>query len=254
MKASTDHDAVAALDEAARRIRSDDDGLDAWATGYFRAHRFRFLEDIHIISRYVESPGPVLEIGCVPPFLTATLRTLGYAVSGVDLAPARFASVIRELHLDIAQTNIERQALPFDDGTFPAVIMNEVFEHLRIDPIFTLDQVRRVLVPGGRLLLSTPNLYSYRGIVNFLIRQRSWAVAAEPFAEFLKLRTLGHMGHVREYTTVELRTFLAAAGFEIERVIHRGAPASVIERVAIRISGRLRPYQTIIARRPTSPG
>jgi predicted SAM-dependent methyltransferase len=49
------------------------------------------------------------------------------------------------------------------------VYLAEVFEHLRIDPIFRARELRRVLRPGGRLLLRTPNLQSLQEIYSFLV-------------------------------------------------------------------------------------
>lgn len=49
------------------------------------------------------------------------------------------------------------QALPFGDATFDAVVMSEVLEHLSDEIIAgTLEEVRRVLVPGGRFLGTVP--------------------------------------------------------------------------------------------------
>ena len=39
----------------------------------------------------------------------------------------------------------------------------------------------------------------------------------DPIAEFGKLRSLGHMGHIREYSTREVRRFLHASGFRVRR-------------------------------------
>ena len=147
------------------------------------------------------------------------------------------------------RADFETASLPFADGTSRYAVMNEVFEHLRIDLIATMEEVPRVMAPGALLMLSTPNLFSYRGLRNLLLHRRAWAIAAEPYAAFTKLRTLGHMGHVREYTPRELRDFLSSVGFDVERVVHRGTPAGRFERTAVALSGRLRPYVSILARR-----
>jgi SAM-dependent methyltransferase len=129
-------------------------------------------------------------------------------------------------------------------------MMNEVFEHLRIDPITTLAEVVRVLRPGGRLLLSTPNLSSYRGYANLVRRGHAWAIAASPFVEYTKLRTLGHMGHVREYTPQEVGEFLYACGIRPTTLIFRGSPRTRKERLAVGVRRSLLPFFSIIAEKP----
>ncbi|MEJ8669191.1 class I SAM-dependent methyltransferase [Streptomyces sp. MS1.AVA.1] len=50
--------------------------------------------------------------------------------------------------------------LPFRTGSADAVLFSEVIEHL-VDPDAALDEIRRVLRPGGHLMLSTPNLAAW---------------------------------------------------------------------------------------------
>ena len=51
-----------------------------------------------------------------------------------------------------------------------------------------------MLKPGGLLLLSTPNLTSWKGWYFFAVKGR---LAPDPYDAFAKLDQLGHMGHVR---------------------------------------------------------
>lgn len=75
------------------------------------------------------------------------LKNLGYEVVAVDLGP--------QPEIDpIIYCNIEER-LPFKDDTFDAVLIGEVLEHLRED-VRALDNIRRVLKPAGRLVVSLP--------------------------------------------------------------------------------------------------
>lgn len=118
--------------------------------------------------------------------------------------------------------DIETEKLPFHDSQFDVVLFNELFEHLRINPIFTMREVHRILKPGGLLFLSTPNLRSLAGLANFLLKNRCYSCEADPYDEFSKLEGLGHMGHVREYTTREITEFLGRIGFEVREIVFRG--------------------------------
>ena len=203
--------------EAASSIAVGDPRLEGWYADYVRNHRRRLAFDLDLVGATAPPGARILEVGSVPLLLTAALKLAGYDITGVDLAPERFTPAIARLGLRISRCNVETEPLPFPDAGFNVVLFNEIFEHLRIDPVFTLKEVHRICVDGGNLLLSTPNLRSLRGVVNFLLHGRAYSCCGDPFTEYSKLRELGHMGHVREYTTVEVGAFFSAVGFGLGR-------------------------------------
>jgi hypothetical protein len=87
------------------------------------------------------------------------------------------------------------------------VFAGEILEHL-VDTAGFLEDVRRVLVPGGVLLLTTPNLASLENRVRLLLGGYPRWVDAE----------LGGEGHVRAYTVPVLRRQLERLGFQVEAV------------------------------------
>lgn len=207
--------ATAAETDALQRIwqvLQDERGwVGAWHTDNLFNHQRRYLADLSLVQRWMPS-GCLLDVGCAPAHMTALLRLTGREVVGVDLAPARVASFIERLGLDVRGCDIEREPLPFGDESFDGALLCETFEHLRIDPVFVLAEIQRVLAPGARLLVTTPNVYSLPSLGRFL----SGRSVADPWQEFGKLRTLGHMGHVREYSMREVRRFLVASGWSVE--------------------------------------
>ena len=237
----------ALLDEVAPRIQPDDPALEDWYERYCRQHRKRFAADLDLVDRHVERGARVLEYGAIPLVMTAALAAYEYKVSAVDVAPERFANAISNLGLDVAKCDVETDDVPFATGTFDAVVFNEIFEHLRINPIFTLREAYRVLKPGGLLLLSTPNLRSLRGIRNLVLRNQGHAVSAGVYEQYEKLRILGHMGHVREYTTREVSEFLRRIGFGLDKVVFRGGHGRGVVGLAERLAPWLRPFFTLIA-------
>ncbi len=236
-----------------REIGPDDRELDGWFEGYAAHHRLRIAADVDLVRTHVNEDSEILEVGSVPLLLLAAMKRLGYRIRGVDVAPERFSGANAAHQLSVAKCDIEREPLPFARASFDAVLFFELFEHLRIDPIFTMEEVARVLKPGGRLLLSTPNLRSLGGIMNFLLRGKAHSCSEGIYEEYAKLRHLGHMGHVREYTLVELRTFLERMGFDVREVIARGRYAPRWKRLATYLFPRLRPFLGIVATRALNP-
>ena len=75
--------------------------------------------------------------------------------------------------------------------------------------------------PVARWLTISHDLYRLGNVVSFALGR---GLAFDPIREYGKLRTVGYMGHVREYTASEVRRFLTRAGFGIVEVARRAAP------------------------------
>ncbi len=214
---------IDSIENSIAQVLPDIDTLIEWYKFYANEHKERLAFDIDYVREYISAESVIIEFGAIPPILTIALTNLGYQVCALDIAPERFSNTILSSGLDIRKANIETQKLPFESNTFHAALFNEIFEHLRINPIETLGEVIRVLKPGGTLLLSTPNLASLKGYRELIFRNKA---PGNVFDEYMKLETLGHMGHVREYTPIEVCTFLEGIGFEIREVIFRGKTVS----------------------------
>jgi SAM-dependent methyltransferase len=228
--------------------------LVEWNRQYFVGHRERYRADLCLVADSYRG-GPLLEVGSLPCHMTFCLRELGYPVVGVDLDPSRAEALIGALRLDVRQCDIERDPLPFGDESMGFVLFAETFEHLRLNPIFTLSEISRVLEPGGVMVLTTPQLYSASTIARLLVGRGF----NDPYEEYRKLYTVGHMGHVRLYSTREVRTFLSRAGFEVARVgyrMHHHEQPRALTRGATLLYGlvpKLRPYQTVVATKSRAP-
>ena len=104
----------------------------------------------------------VLDIACGTGYGSALLARRAARVTGgdvsqraVDHARARYAGTS---NLEFRQADCT--ALPFPDACFDAVVSFETIEHITAQEAF-LDEARRVLRPGGRLILSCPNKVEY---------------------------------------------------------------------------------------------
>lgn len=163
----------------------------------------------------------ILEIGCSGGPLLAQLRADGYAdLTGIDVSVAAIARC-RERGLTNTQV-MDAQRLSFPDAAFALVIASDVLEHLR-DDAGALAEWRRVLAPGGRLVVLVPAfafLWSEHDEIN---------------------------QHVRRYRRPQLCALLRQTGFTVERSGYWNfllfPPVA-----AIRLARRLRPKSTAPAR------
>ena len=245
-------DALRIIDTCARDLAPESTGLSAWHKDYLANHRTRIAHDLDIINHQIPKSKSIVEFGSIPLVLTAALKSCGYQVTGCDIAPGRYASTVEAMGLTVVECNIETERLPFADESFDAAVFNELFEHLRINPVFTLSEVLRILKPNGILTLSTPNLRSLDGIRNFLLRDRAFSCASSIYHEYSKLQTIGHMGHVREYTRTEVVEFLQTIGFAVAAVLYRGEYENPLKRALIGVMPGFSPFVTYVARKPAA--
>lgn len=142
--------------------------------------------------------GEILDLGCGAGPGLRYLAQRGRPAVGLDgsmygLLEARRLTPVRGLiRGDLAQ------GLPFQSGRFVLVLASELIEHLRDGPGF-LRECRRILQPGGVLLLTTPNLWDVRRLFSPLLG-RPWSGHTDPT-------------HINLYTPARLRRELKGAGF-----------------------------------------
>lgn len=148
-----------------------------------------------------------LDVGAGAGEFTAALADAGAVPIGVEVAEAALARA-RTRHPDRDFRLVPLDGpLPFDDCSFELVWASEVIEHVT-DTARWLSEVRRVLVPGGRLLLTTPSHGRLRVALGGIER------FSEPLGDHLHL-----------YTKRSLRTLLKEFGFaQIDVRAVEGAP------------------------------
>jgi SAM-dependent methyltransferase len=121
-----------------------------------------YLAAVDRIEREVD--GPLLDWGCGLGQLTVLLRSRGLDVTSFDWDPTVDGTVKRPLprfpEVEAWRSD-EPVGLPFEDDRFDAVLSMGVLEHVH-DPDGSLEELRRVLRPGGLLwIFKLPNRASY---------------------------------------------------------------------------------------------
>jgi SAM-dependent methyltransferase len=138
------------------------------------------------------APGErVLDLGCGEGRLTAIAAEHGAEVVGADVAEAALRRA-REAHPGIRFELVPPHGpFPFADAAFDAVWASDVIEHVA-DTEQWVNEVRRVLAPGGRLLVTTPSVGPLRRALS----------PPDPRGQ-----------HLRFYTRRSLRSLLQDMGF-----------------------------------------
>ena len=179
----------------------------------------------------------LLDIGCGRATLLNELARLhpGAALTGIDVrdeAAGPFTYVSHDL----------TTGLPFGDASFEVVTFGEVIEHLP-DPDAMLGEIRRVLVPGGTLVITTPNLVSWANRVLVPLGIQPLMTETSTAANLgRRWKVLGQgnevQGHLKIFTHRSLAEILELTGFE---VLQRAGsttrfpqPVAVVDRLAAR--------------------
>ncbi len=194
-----------------------------------RLHRIAQIESWHfwfvarrdlisrLLSRWLpNSPANILDVGCGTGMMAESLARSGHRVVGIDAWGEAF---FRASGRGPAAKFLRGDAttLPFSEDLFDAVLLLDVMEHT--DDVVLLSEVRRVLHPGGTLLLTVPAiawLWSYRDEA---------------------------AGHLRRYGSLQLRDVLEQSGFRVCWVRYFNAflmPVALITRLVGRKTPRLR--------------
>jgi len=161
-----------------------------------------------VLFLHARDRGKLLDVGCGDGRFLAWMSRLGWEGVGVDLdgdavqtAKERFGVMALEGTIESAR---------FSTSSFDVVTMHHVFEHLS-DPMKTLAECYRVLRPGGKLVIVTPNAESLAS----RLRGPTWLGWDPPRHLFIFSRRALHELVIRSgFTVWELHT-LAKGAYEI---------------------------------------
>ncbi|MDP2935054.1 MAG: glycosyltransferase, partial [Dehalococcoidia bacterium] len=175
-----------------------DQRLSRWNTALRRARRE--ASDLR---------GRVLEVGCGAGRFTRALKegSPGAVFVGCDIDPVSL-SVGKSYCDGVRYAAADLHVLPFLDGSFRAVMLFDVLEHLQ-EPGLALSELYRVLEPEGILHALVP-CEGQPGSLHWLL----WRLR---LGGDLKER---HSGHIQRFTQRDVLRLLGATGFRVERVTY----------------------------------
>jgi 2-polyprenyl-3-methyl-5-hydroxy-6-metoxy-1,4-benzoquinol methylase len=207
-------------------------------TGYVPLNERRRRAHAKLLDA-VGSGRRVLDVGCSSGYLARPLAGRGNTIVGIELDPA--AARAAEAYCErVLVGDVETMELPLTRGSFDIVLCGDVVEHLR-DPETTLARLRPLLRPGGRLVLSTPNV-------------ANWAIRLSLLAGRWRYTDRGILdrSHTYLFTRATLAEAIERAGYEIVRsdfTVPVPGDSELLDAVG-RAIGRLRPslfaYQFVV--------
>jgi 2-polyprenyl-3-methyl-5-hydroxy-6-metoxy-1,4-benzoquinol methylase len=164
------------------------------------------LEDIRFFERTagLDQGRKFLDVGCATGMLLQYMRDRGWDVQGVELCRESAEHGIRNRKLDIFIGTLEQAGMP--DSSFPVIHFSHLIEHVTDPKAFFLE-VRRILAPGGYVVVVTPNI---NGLQARLFRE-GWRSAIAD--------------HLTLFSKKTLRRMLAATGYQVLQTVTWGGLA-----------------------------
>jgi 2-polyprenyl-3-methyl-5-hydroxy-6-metoxy-1,4-benzoquinol methylase len=117
----------------------------------------RAVVDAQVLFLSSKEGGTLLDLGCGNGHTLAWMAALGWQVQGLDTDLAA-VEVARSKGFNVRQGSLQSQE--FTTASFDAIFMGHVMEHVH-DPLALIKECYRVLKPGGRLIVITPNIRSW---------------------------------------------------------------------------------------------
>lgn len=183
---------------------------------YIVSNYQRIYNDVKIITQAFTNATKILDIGSIPPLLAGLLHKRGY--NDITLLDPNIQLCHEYLSMNgiksVEGTVWDLERL-FPREQFDLVILCEVFEHLSGDLLQFGEQLSRVCATHASLYVTTPNLRSVSGLVGLGVYQTGLASKHGDTIrqQYDKLKSLGYLGHVREYTEKEIVDFFKSFGF-----------------------------------------
>jgi SAM-dependent methyltransferase len=184
---------------------------------YVTLHKLRLMETLSFVGSLSNPSGAMLEVSTSPYTHLMKQKFLGRVVTadhasihpGVSDTPLPAINSDFHVAVDLNSEGIAQRVRATSDGGFDVVLFCEIIEHLLPSPYDLVRDLGACLKPGGKLLISTPNFFSFDRAVKMMHRQHPNALlaAGDSFARGAH--------HVREYAMDELIHIAREAGLKV---------------------------------------
>lgn len=134
----------------------------------------------------VQAGGRILDVGCGSGHFLEIHHRLGWDIYGVEVSPM-LLKILRSKRLNVLNGTLMDARFP--DDYFDVVRLHHVIEHLHT-PTQTMIEVRRILKPGGKALVATPNIHS---LMYALFKERWFQLDAPRHLYFFSVETIRNL-------------------------------------------------------------
>lgn len=173
-------------------------------------HREKFRE----VATRIRPQDHVLDFGCGPGSFLAILAEelpevkavgLDIASGQIDFAMNKIGSQFKDGRISFCSLKGNEKRVPFDDASFDVVTSIEVIEHIHpYAAAKALGEMRRILKPDGRIIITTPN---YRSL---------WPLIEVALEKLSPVKY--HEQHISKFTPNSFVKFIESCGFEVVKL------------------------------------
>lgn len=173
---------------------------------------------IQKILDFVDSCDQLLDLGCWDGFIMEQIIKTGKVkkVVGVDNSKSAVKMAVKK-GLDVKLIDSVEHRLPWKNNSFDCILAGEIIEHV-YDVNSFIEEIARVLKPGGSLIITTPNLASFGARITLLTGKIPWMMENELLSQ--------SAGHIRYFTFDTLAKIVGKYGFSLDfqtcDVLHLG--------------------------------
>lgn len=196
--------------------------IDAEVFDYYRDRNDK-LEQVSlsllrrsIIRQIPRNTRFLLDVGCGCAYIAKHFINSGTRVVSLDVAQANVEKALKKYPSDNhAAVVADVFALPFKENTFDCIVASEIIEHT-VDPHAFVEALKRVLKPGGTLIISTP----YKEKIEYSL------------CIHCNCKTPKN-AHLHSFDKNNMRSLHSMSGLEVERITLVGNKLLLMSRMAI---------------------
>jgi SAM-dependent methyltransferase len=163
----------------------------------------------------------VLDVGAGYLYMSSAFRmvfgaglnlcTLEHPARTGTLTNDRFVSALEELRVELRTADLAQEELPWEEESFDVVLFCDVIEHMEPTVVpAVVERLGRLLRPGGRLVISSPNLPAFCRLASLAFGRGAIQAAAVPL-EYAG----GTYGHIRLYGRVDMEELMSETGLRL---------------------------------------
>lgn len=186
-------------------------------TEYFDNNYDRYVTTLSELDLNVSPAKSVLDVGILPGHMAMCMNKLGFRVSGISFGRrveaicSQALNNLKGMGIEIAHLNIESSPLPFPDDKYDYIMFTDVIEHLSSNLMEVMAELGRVLKPGGKLIVSTPNVANIGNRIEISKGRNIYWQMYQFYERDSDDR------HNREFTLGEVKDLLGKTGFRVVR-------------------------------------